>query len=329
MKKENVSFLFIIIYCLLTACEEPYTIDTPLPVNALVFDGIITTEHPPYFFRLTKPSNKWETGVYEGVEDATIVITDETAGVKDTLALSVPDLTINCRYSYYDYYKKRKESVTVSGHNEGMSRGVYVTTKIYGIEGHEYVLDILHQGEHYTARETMVPKTKITSIKTKKISFIDSDFGFRQAPLICFINRPNEDNYYLFFIRGYSSKVNRLAAIHSLFGTGASAQGWPYSILSDEHLEEEVKDYLVSAGEAFDLREPGLEYPSGDSVWVCMQSISKACYDSYDAMIKQIRSDGGVYSLRPTSIKGNISGGVYGLFRVSAFSEAYSLLERQ
>lgn len=327
MKKENVSFLLIIICCLLTACEEPYTIDTPLPIDALVFDGVITNERPPYFFHLTKPSNKWETEVYEGIEDATIVITDMTIGIKDTLALCATDR--NGDLFYYDYHVKRKVSEKIYSSWAGMSDGIYVTTKIYGIEGHEYVLDILHQGKHYTARETMVPKTKITSIKTKNISFIDSDFGFRQAPLISFTNRQGEENYYLFLIRDYSTNTFPIASIYSLLSTRSSAQGWPYSILSDEHLEEEVKDYLISAGEAFDLREPGLEYPSGDSVWVCMQSISKACYDSYDAMIKQIRSDGGVYSLRPTSVKGNISGGVYGLFRVSAFSEAYSLLERQ
>lgn len=328
MKRYNVSFLLLIFLWLFSACEEPYPIDTPLPVDALVFDGVITNGHPPYFFRLTKPSNKWEKRVYEGVDDATIVITDLTEGIKDTLALSVPDE--NGRFPYYDYRKKKNELVGVSGLYDKMLGGVYVSTKIYGTEGHDYTLDIFRGGKHYTAREKMIPKTEITSIKTKKISFIDSDFGFRQAPLISFINRPDEENYYLILIRDYSTKTFPLTSdIHSLFGTGSSAEGWPYSILSDEHLEMEVKDYLVSAGEAFDLREPGLEYPSGDSVWVCMQSISKACYDSYDAMIKQIRSGGGVYSLRPTSIKGNISGGVYGLFRVSAFSEAYSLLERQ
>ena len=327
MKRYNVSFLLLIFLCFFSACEEPYVIDSPLPVDALVFDGVIMNGHPPYFFHLTRPSNKWEKRVYEGVDDATIVITDLTEGIKDTLALSVPDG--NACFPYYDYRKKRKELVGVNGIYEKMLGGVYVTTKIYGIEGHEYALDIFHQGKHYTAREKMIPKTKITSIKTKKISFIDSDFGFRQAPLISFINRPDEENYYLILIRGYSTKTFPIASIYSLFGTRSSASGWPYSILSDEHLETEVQDYLVSAGEAFDLREPGLEYPWGDSVWVCMQSISKACYDSYDAMIKQIRSDGGVYSLRPTSVKGNISGGVYGLFRVSAFSEAYSLLERQ
>lgn len=328
MKKENVSFLLVVTLWLFTACEEPYTIDSPLPIDALVFDGVITNERPPYFFHLTKPSNKWEKRQYEGVDDATIVITDLTAGIRDTLALTTLDGDGN--FPYYDYHAKKNRLERFSGHYpDGMLDGVYVTTKIYGIEGHEYTLDISYQGKHYTAQEKMIPKTKITAIKTKEITFVDSDFGFRQAPLISFVNRPDEDNYYLFFIRGYSTKNLRLASIPPLFGTAASATGWPYSILSDEYLDENVKDYLVSAGESFDLREPGLEYPSGDSVWVCMQSISKGVYDSYDAMIKQIRSDGGVYSPRPTSVKGNISGGVYGLFRVSAFSEAYSLLERQ
>lgn len=327
MKKENVSFLFILISSLLIACEEPYTINSSMPIDAMALDGVITNEHPPYFFHLTKPSNKWEKLQYEGINDATIVITDLTAGINDTLALATPDGSGN--FSYYDYYAKKKISEGVSLIYDEMLDGVYVTTKIYGVEGHEYALEISYQGKHYTAQETMIPKTPITSIKTKDITFIDSDFGTRQAPLISFINRPGEDNYYLILIRGYSTKTFRLASIHSVFDFGSSAAGWPYSILSDEHLEENVTDYLVSAGEAFDLREPGLEYPWGDSVWVCMQSISKNCYDSYDAMIKQIRSDGGAFSPRPTSVKGNISGGVYGLFRVSAFSEAYSLLERQ
>nr|WP_186973903.1 hypothetical protein [Bacteroides intestinalis] len=38
-------------------------------------------------------------------------------------------------------------------------------------------------------------------------------------------------------------------------------------------------------------------------------------------MLKQLRTDGGAYTPTPTSITGNISGGVYGCFRVSAVSE--------
>lgn len=34
-----------------------------------------------------------------------------------------------------------------------------------------------------------------------------------------------------------------------------------------------------------------------------MQSISENCYQVFDQMIKQIRSDGGTFSPRPTSVK--------------------------
>ena len=39
------------------------------------------------------------------------------------------------------------------------------------------------------------------------------------------------------------------------------------------------------------------------------------------ANAEQLRTDGGAYTPTPTSITGNISGGVYGCFRVSAVSE--------
>lgn len=54
-----------------------------------------------------------------------------------------------------------------------------------------------------------------------------------------------------------------------------------------------------------------------------MQSISENCYQVFDQMIKQIRSDGGTFSSRPTSVKSNIDNGAYGIFRVSAISEIY------
>ena len=68
---------------------------------------------------------------------------------------------------------------------------------------------------------------------------------------------------------------------------------------------------------------PTWSYPIADSIWVQMHSISENCYNVYDRMIKQIRSDGGTFSNRPASVKSNISNGAYGIFRVSAISEIY------
>ena len=47
----------------------------------------------------------------------------------------------------------------------------------------------------------------------------------------------------------------------------------------------------------------------GDSVYVWAQTISKSCYDVFDQMIRQFRSDGGAYTPAPSSVGSNISGG--------------------
>jgi len=94
--------------------------------------------------------------------------------------------------------------------------------------------------------------------------------------------------------------------------------------VADKYLTENVEDYAVSVGEQFILpNRPTWSYPIADSIWVQMHSISENCYNVYDRMIKQIRSDGGTFSNRPASVKSNISNGAYGIFRVSAISEIY------
>jgi hypothetical protein len=32
------------------ACEEPFDVGMPIPEDAIVFDGVITDEPPPYYF---------------------------------------------------------------------------------------------------------------------------------------------------------------------------------------------------------------------------------------------------------------------------------------
>lgn len=82
------------------------------------------------------------------------------------------------------------------------------------------------------------------------------------------------------------------------------------------------------AGASYD--PPGSDYYALDSLFVHMMSISKDCYDIYDQMIRQLRTDGGAYTPRPANIKSNISGGVvWGCFRVSAVTERGIAVERQ
>lgn len=49
----------------------------------------------------------------------------------------------------------------------------------------------------------------------------------------------------------------------------------------------------------------------------------------YDKAIGQLRTDGGAYTPTPTSVESNISGNVWGIFRVSAYSEKGMFVDRR
>ena len=70
-------------------------------------------------------------------------------------------------------------------------------------------------------------------------------------------------NRFLFF------KVLRVASVYNLYYGTTNSAGWPYSILDDEYLAENVIDYVVSEGEQFVLpNRPGFSYPVSDSIWI-------------------------------------------------------------
>ena len=78
--KPNFNFHCIVLLQLLylcAACEELYNTEMVPPEGAIVFDGVITNEPPPYFFSLSKPSGglgEYVSRGYERINDAEIVI---------------------------------------------------------------------------------------------------------------------------------------------------------------------------------------------------------------------------------------------------------------
>lgn len=310
-------YLFSFALCLLlSGCEEHFEVNIPEGIaEGIVFKGTISNEDPPYFVQLNKPAPlSAPNNMYEGIKDALVVITDLTDGIKDTLQYLEPNLgEFRVSYSYYNYHLQKEEGVSpLDISDQGLAQGIYVTTKIYGIEGHTYLLDIIYKGVHHTAQETMLPKTPITDIKLLTVDL--GEKGETHAPCISFVNPPDEENYYMFEVFRHSIDIH---SISNLYGLLTHPEYWEYSILSDEHLEENVVDYIVGDGENSTGRPPGSYYPSGNyPIHVFTESISKDCYLFYEQVIKQFRNDGGAFSPRPTNTKGNISGNVWGYFRV-------------
>lgn len=321
MIKSASYILCVLLGLFMSGCEKVFDVDLSGYVSdAIVFEGTVTNERPPYFFHLTRPAaiTGGDYYNYEGIDDAVIVITDVTEGIRDTLQYVKPRFENHVYYDYYNYDKRRKEEASVNGIYRNSAGGLYVTTKLYGIEGHSYSLDIYYAGKHFESDvQKMEPALIITDLKVTKVDLGEKGETF--APCISFINPPGE-NYYLFSFYPWSSTHFTFSKPNTLFDANSN---WRYSILSDEHLQENVVDFAVDDGENAFGYPNGWGYDhSSDSVYVWAQTISKSCYDVFDQMLKQFRTDGGAYTPSPSSITGNIRGGVvYGCFRVSAVSE--------
>lgn len=325
------SFPTWLFFCsFLAGCEEPIDMDTAEYLSdAVVFEGVVTNESVPYCFRLTRPLSlsASDKSLYEGIDDAMMVLTDVTEDVKDTLALvsSYHSDWGGTYFHYYNYFTQANDTLWVLDGRVRPEAGIYVTTRIRGTEGHSYMLDIYHGSKHYQSDvQKMEPALDITDVKYRLV-----DLGVKgksPAPCISFTNPPGP-NYYLFDHSPYSYRLsdNNTQLYRLLNGM----KFWTYSIVKDEYMEEEVKDFIVADGENAYGYGPGWNYFASDSMFVLAQTISRSCYDVYHRMIDQLRTDGGAYTPAPGSIRSNISGGdVYGCFRVSAVSEAGVAVER-
>lgn len=106
---------------------------------------------------------------YAGIEDAVIIITDITEGIRDTLQYVPPRFEgYDVYYNYYNYDTKRKEEVSVL--SRSAVYGMYVTTKLYGIVGHSYSLDFYCDGKHFESEaQKMEQPLIITDLKVKKV----------------------------------------------------------------------------------------------------------------------------------------------------------------
>ena len=255
---NKITYLFLMqaLY-LCIACEEPFDVGMPIPEDAIVFDGVITDEPPPYYFVLSKPSTKLkypENRSFDRINDAEIVIVDLTTGIRDTLQNA--KLTGYQDFRFYDHYRDKDVTVYMKWLPGETPGGLYVTNKIYGVENHTYELHIKYKGKEYTACERMVPKTPIDKIVMKRIDTGEGEPN--ETPCISFYNPPEEHNYYLLKTDFCSSKVLRVASVYNLYYGTTNSAGWPYSILDDEYLAENVIDYVVSEGEQFVLpNRPG------------------------------------------------------------------------
>ncbi len=153
------------------ACTtEPEIIDIPLDDSnpKLVVEGLITNQPGPYYVKLSLSTSYYNTGGTPKVNDATVIITDNTG---------------------------RRETLTRAPGQDG----VYRTRNLRGVVGNTYYLTINYKGQEYKA-ESLLP----TGITLDKLTYaFVPQRGFLSEGYYVFMygREPKpERNYYRWYL---------------------------------------------------------------------------------------------------------------------------------
>ena len=164
MKKgNNIKYILIAGIVLLFACKKVITLDLSTAPTTIVIEGNVTNEQDPYQVTINKTVGFYQSNTFPTVSGAIVKITDSTTGITDSLT-------------------------------EGKA-GIYTTSKLAGVIGHTYLLDVIAEGKEYKASSTMPKQVTLDSI-----SFLTTAaFGkFNTNAVVNFQDPPGVSNYYNF-----------------------------------------------------------------------------------------------------------------------------------
>lgn len=310
-----------IVYMMTTGCVKE------IPLNShgsplYVIEGRISDLWGPYYVRITKSadpvSGAATSNDVEAVTGARVIISDDDAGITDTLAPS-PD-----RINRYTYSFRNRNIDSVFGNyadpDHIAAHGYYETSKISGIPGHTYHLKVQINDSVFEASAYMPAVPKLDSIAFRDTTiapYVNSGY----VPVVWFKEPQNEKNYYLLSY----NYPDYYRYDYFLNWRSYSYTALPFYVLDDKILPPDINSLFVQVTTISHNRNsqyyPYL-YPGSNTTptQVKLCSLTKNAYDYYDALNRQLQNDGNIYQPVPSSAAGNISGGALGLFWATSVS---------
>ncbi len=160
--------------------------------------------------------------------------------------------------------------------------GDYATTEFVPVIGQSYTLEVIHEGQTYTATETLTAVPEIIDL------YQDREDGFSEEDLelhVVFRDPPEEGNSYLFVFQKEGELLPDLEVGYDEFVNGNEIDWW-YELEDDEDTD---KDETLQPGDVVDIE---------------MYGISEAYKDYMEILIDQIGGVG-LFEATPVSVKGN------------------------
>jgi hypothetical protein len=182
--------------------------------------------------------------------------------------------------------------------------GTYTINNFVPVLNDSYTLEVIHNGETYTATESLIPVSPITRVEQSL------EGGFDQEVLdvtIYFDDPANEDNYYMFRNKEDVDLFAELETQSDEFSDGNE---------QNEFLEKERDDEDEEA-----------EYNPGDTVNIKLYGISQRYYNYVSLLVEQYDSGGDPFAVTPAEIRGNCvnttneANYAFGYFRVTEFDQ--------
>ncbi|WP_106794336.1 DUF4249 family protein [Aquimarina sp. Aq78] len=243
-------FLFTIIF---TSCEDVIDVDVQTAPARLTIEA----------------SLDWEKGTTGN--NQTIKLSTSTAYFDTTSNTSVTGASV----------KVTNDSSGVEFVFTDQNNGEYTTTEFVPVLNQSYTLEVIYNGENYSAKETLMPVVDI-----KEVSQSTED-GFDDEVLevnLKFDDPKDEDNYYLFRFKEVGDLLAEFEDFDDEFANGNEIS-WYYEKEEDTETKTE-------------------EFKPGDVVNIDLYGISEGYYNYIRILIEQ--SEGlGLFSATPVALKGN------------------------
>jgi len=309
-----------VLYIMATGCVKEFALNShakPL----YVIEGRISDLWGPYYVRITKSGDPVSGAVNrndaEAVTGARVIISDDDAGISDTL---IPSPVNTMRYNY-SFRNRVIDSTWGPTYEQDYTaaHGYYETSKITGIPGHTYHLKVQINDSVFEASAYMpsVPKLDSAGFRDTTIApYVNSGY----VPVAWFKEPQNEKNYYLLsynypdFYR-YDYFLNWRSYSNTTL---------PFYVLDDKILPADINNLFIQVISPSYNRNSmyyPYVYPGNDRpTQVKLCSLTQNAYEYYDALNRQLQNDGNIYQPVPASAAGNISGGALGLFWATSIS---------
>ncbi|WP_024769537.1 DUF4249 family protein [Aquimarina macrocephali] len=266
-----IIFLFTIVF---TSCEDVIDVDLQTAPARLTIEASLDWEKGTtgnnQTIKLSTSTPYFNTTSNTGVTGASVKVTNDSSGVE---------------FIFTD-----------------QNNGEYTTTEFVPVLNQSYTLEVIYNGENYSAKETLMPVVDIKEVNQS------TEDGFDDEVLevnLKFDDPKDEDNYYLFRFKEVGDLLAEFEDFDDEFANGNEIS-WYYEKEEDTETKTE-------------------EFKPGDVVNIDLYGISEGYYNYIRILIEQ--SEGvGLFSATPVALKGNCinldnaSNYANGYFRVTQVS---------